>query len=128
MSNANSGFGQEFSYDQWERLKRDFQKVEAIQQIITFTLDSLPMVDLEVVALFSNTLAEADDLMFKQTPFLTKGEQQQLKGITEQYLSILQETLRLYHSRVLGELDFQLARLDLLDPQWKLLLPPWLNI
>lgn len=128
MNDANSGFGQEFSYDQWESLKRDFQKVEAIQQIITFTLDSLPMVDLEVVALFSNTLAEADDLMFKQTPFLTKGEQQQLKGITEQYLSILQETLRLYHSRVLGELDFQLARLDLLDPQWKLLLPPWLNI
>jgi len=128
MNDLISGFDQEFSYEQWKSLKRDFQRVEALQQIIKFTLESLPMVDLEFAELFSSTLVKADDLIFKQTSFLMEEEQQQLKDITEQYLSILQETLRLYQSRVLGELEFQLTRLDLQDPQWKVLLPPWLNI
>ena len=123
MNKLASFSRQGLSLKQPGKQQKLLRKMEFYRQLTLLVLDELRDVDLDIVEMFSDTMAEASDLLYGQHGYITLEMQNDFDELTREYSQEMLDILRSHKSRVLYELEKQGRLLERIDPEWRLLLP-----
>jgi len=108
-------------------LKQQLRKIETFREIVILSMYSLGEVDVYLVEMVSDTLEEAEDLIFNQSSVITIREKEVIDTLTNEYISVMQSIMVAHRNRIFDELEKYGSRLDNIDPGWRMLLPASLD-
>jgi len=123
MNTISKYQGKSLTRKQRNRHKRLLRRIEVYRQITLLVMEELRDVDLDIVEMFTETMEEASDLLYKRHGYITSDMQEEFEKFTNEYSQAMLEIMRSHNQRVLHELERQGHRLERIDPDWRLLLP-----